>query len=671
MPQVNLGNTKENMKKIEAQTRSDLIDLKIPKFIADAALILHRQKNNELTYLQDKNDTVEQDPNQSLWRYADGTIEFLSLKARSYCVAVGVFHQLMPNLESEALFEAAYDLWRYEIGQPDSASGCLLALANEHKNILQSATQHIQEKQLEGGRIFEVLQLVEAALPQLATLVPEDVITFIEVQHEATKGDLARGMIFNAIENRLRTEPQAALEILKITKSRISEPLQALYSAAIQALMHTDKKSFAVNQSLEDSKSEDLFLAGSAIWNLGRALVAIELAALERDECVSTLVQKARSPSSDVQQAALRAIGHAALSDERLLSELVQLADKDGGALDVVANFLLLNQGEIFQSSPFFESLIRSLIQLDPTKIQAIHNFDLVLNQLYKAANNRSLVIDCLSQWMLRHSRNKALDRDLIELFSQTFMVIANDKTGLEHLITSWLCAPEKDLASACGSLIGYLGVHGFDSPTFAAYLLDNFEMQDFRLLVRRILGYVIFEKPMLSLTFSLLDAKNAPQRSFGWVHALLTEEIGRDYPSATMAAIKKRQESVAEPELGFLTACYSVLDQRIKSKNTLPMLYEFRPSIRLRRAIALNRSRDFEKASEIANEKSILRQIATQIPVKAGGGSFSFSGNKLGEVNHFQSISHSVSLPMRLCTDPIGFEISGLQYRLVKRGDE
>jgi hypothetical protein len=86
---------------------------------------------------------------------------------------------------------------------------------------------------------------------------------------------------------------------------------------------------------------------------------------------------------------------------------------------------------------------------------------------------------------------------------------------------------------------------------------------------------------------------------------------------------------------------------------------------------MALSRAREMEKAMDTANEKSIIRSISKVIPLKAGRGWFSISDNSVGPTQNFQSISHSISLPKRALTDPVGYAIAGLHYRIAKRDDE
>lgn len=647
------------------------INSTIPQPVLDAALALHQQRSANLSYdaiSVSEATAVEVDP---LWNRVGERIEFVNLEARNHCTAAAVFQQVMPLKTADGLFNAAYELWRNEIGHPDMASGRLLGLASHKLNVLMELAQTIRSKQ-HASEVFQVLHLIEAALPHLSNVNADDVIAIIDAQYQFTKRDMAAGLLFNAIERRLRTESQLAWDVWRLTKGNMSESMQSLYSAALQALMHTDQQSLAIEKAREDSDHINPLVAGAALWALGRAIQVHSLNGSDANQCVAILMSKVNTSTAEVRQTAIRAVAHAALKNVQLMSELVQLAkERSDYTLAVVADFLFMNHRDLSASSPDFKTLLNALVRLSPSQKGAIDNFDWVLHQLYETPENRPAVLDCLTQWIVLHGSPNFNDKDSLELFDQTVMQIANDKHGLQTILTRWLVAPEKQLAVASGGLISYLYIREMKSPTFSSEMLNTFDLQDFKFLARRLLGYVIYEEPLLSLTFSLLETDNAPARSFGWVYSLLTDEIGRDYAHATMEALKARQETAISPEKELLGKIHANLLQRSKAFDDLSKLQEFRPPIKLRRAIALSRGREMEKAREVADEKSIIRSIATVIPMKAGRGWFSVSANQVGPTQHLQSISHSITMPKRTITDPVGYAIAGLHYRIAKREDE
>ena len=551
------------------------LDHGIPHAVLGAALALHQSKNTDLISDFSGNNGLVSDESNSLWSLVGSTIRFSSLEARNQCSALA----MLPNVNSlnltNSLVHAACELWRNEAGHPDLASVRLLVIASQTLNVLKEFASTIKNN---NGCVFEILRLLEKVLPLLPNLRAEDIVEVVEAQHEFTKRDMAVGMLFNSIERRLRSEPEIAWDIWRLTRGNMSESMQSLYSTALQSLMCADQQSLALERARDDADAIDPLIAGSALWTVGRAVLAHQLNHSELDKCITVLTSKTGAISIEIQRAATRAVAHAAIKEERLMSELVRLAVRaDEYTLAVIADFLFMNQQALPVSSPHFERLLKALIGLLPSQKNAMDNFDWVLHQLYAAPEQRSLVLDCLNQWLIQHGGLSLNDKALVELFDQTIMQIANDAPGFRAVITRWLVAPEKQLAVAFVGLISYLNIRGLKSPSFSPEVLNSFALPDFRLLARRLVGYVISEEPLLALTLSLLETNDAPNRTFGWVYALLTEDIGRDFPHATTQALTARLKTADSPEKELLTQIHDVLLQRSKARDGLPRLQELK----------------------------------------------------------------------------------------------
>ncbi|MDP3423674.1 MAG: hypothetical protein Q8S32_07925 [Burkholderiaceae bacterium] len=390
----------------------------IPQAVLDAALALHQRESKDLTFGPFGNADEEPAESNPLWRCVDGQIEFANLEARNHCAALATFQQMMPLSRADALFEAAYQLWRHEIGHSDLASGRLLGLACQSVNVLWEAARAIKAQQHHKLDVFDYLHLVEAGLPHISDIDAGDVVALIDAQYESTKRDMARGMIFSAIESRLRSAPSLAWEIWRIARGRMSEAMQNLYGTALQALMHTDQQTLVLEKAREDAQHLDPLIAGAALWTLGRAIQVLQLNEPELSSCIAVLTDKTIAASSEIQQAAIRAVAHAALKDERLMSELVRQASvPDDHTLAAVAYFLFINQRDFPVSSPYYKSLLGSLISLSPTRKDAIDHFDWVLQGLYSTPEHRPLVMDCLRMWVIQHGDSNLHEKPLIELF--------------------------------------------------------------------------------------------------------------------------------------------------------------------------------------------------------------------------------------------------------------
>lgn len=95
-----------------------------------------------------------------------------------------------------------------------------------------------------------------------------------------------------------------------------------------------------------------------------------------------------------------------------------------------------------------------------------------------------------------------------------------------------------------------------------------------------------------------------------------------------------------------------------MQSLEALPRLTELRPPPTLQRQFAKARAKQINKAMMAERKKSIIRQIVTEVPIKAGIGWFSFRDGAYTEPSYLKSISHSVELPRRTTLDTVGAEL-------------
>jgi len=155
-------------------------------------------------------------------------------------------------------------------------------------------------------------------------------------------------------------------------------------------------------------------------------------------------------------------------------------------------------------------------------------------------------------------------------------------------------------------------------------------------------------------------------------LHALLVHEIGYDYPGSTVASCKAAAETcISEEAKAFLARVVDSLEQIGAAFSDLPRLKELSPPLKLRRQFALARAKQMSDSVEQASKKSVWRQIATQIPIKAGRGTFNYRDASYGPSVQMSSISHSIEMPRREIFDPVGNAIRLWEFRLAKRGEE
>jgi len=200
--------------------------------------------------------------------------------------------------------------------------------------------------------------------------------------------------------------------------------------------------------------------------------------------------------------------------------------------------------------------------------------------------------------------------------------------------------------------------------------LLDTFNETDLLYLVRRMLGFVYSEDHLLSLTISLLKTKDPQQRVFGIVYSVLAEEVGMDYPDLTIKTLDEARNTTTDTEwIALYSSAIEIINGRMEAIEVMQRIEELKLPPNIQRQFAKAHAKQMNNLVKEARKESIFGQIATEIPIKAGSGWFSFRDGGYTDTSHLHSHSHSLPLPRRHLLDSVGYELSRRNMRLAKRG--
>lgn len=640
-----------------------------PAGIASLAKSLHLQRGTHLT--TEYGDLDLESHSSSDWSIERTQITFASLEVRNQCVASLVFGELTQNataLVKESLFDAARSLWRYETNHKDKASGRLLALASTQTNIFSWAVELIGSGH---QRPDDILHLMEAAIPYVSNVSAEELLALIEATNQISNDTTRAGYFLSVIEKDLIERPELARNLFGLIKAQASEFTSSTYSLPVLVLAKTGNLEEAVGYALEDAQLTDSLLLPHVLWSIGRLLVECELSADQVALCMATLRQHVQTPHAGNQNRVVHAMALAAAKHYTLLPDLLEMANsKDQEVLSTVAVFLFRHE-EAIRDHEKFPELLRTLIQLSPDNTHGINSFDWVLSKLVGHAEFEPLSYLCLTEWIILHGNALRDDKNAVALFDQTIHEYVARPELFARLITQWLIADEVALCTAYKELISHLWARNVREPVFSKEILDQLDAGGLLYLARRMLGYTHSEEALLSLTFSLLNTHDAKQRTFGLVYSLLLQEVGQDYLQAVLTMIDAKHKEADPDSSALLDSVRTKLTAYAKALDDLPRLEELRPPTQLRKALLSERQKSMRISMEEAHEKSFFRQFMTQVPLKAGVGWFSIENGNVGDTNYLQSLSQAVSLPRRYVSDPVGYAISGINFRGSKRGDE
>lgn len=635
----------------------------------ELALQLHRQHGVELSIgVPEGTALTVADLPDGCQLVEEAAIQFDSLMARNVFVAMAAFEDLQSpsGIDADALFERAYELWCHEIGHSDQASGRLLTLASVNIDVLAIGAQRIRS----GSDVFDVLHLVEAALRYLHRVEMPSIIDLFVAKYELTKNDMAGGAIHGALESWLEMRSGEALDLHARVLDNLSEATASLLGNAIVALAKSDYAT-AVEIAIGDVRAESPLRTRVGVWALGRLLLDERAPSASIDLVIQAVFDLIEREQGELRSQAIRAAVNAMHVMPAFDSVLQRLAE--GGDQDVLcaaAPVLFLKAKELGERG-ITQRWHELMILLKPEFKGAIRDWDHAMSRLLSDPANAPMVSSTLWKWVEKHGHRVAIDSETAIFFDDSVQKLFPLKANWASLVTDWLLSDEQEHPAALAGFLTQLNHHSRTEMSLDKERLDVLAMEDLLFLARRLLGYVHDRAQLTSFALSMLLSKDSEKRIYPVLSALLVDEIGYDYPGSTANACRKAAETDSMCDhKEYLLKIAEKIDQVTNAQSSLPMLNELRPPTKLRRLLARARVKQMNESVDAAREKSIFRQIATQITIKAGRGTFSYSDANYGPSMTLSLMSHSIELPRREAFDPIGNSIRHLGFRLAKRGE-
>ena len=447
----------------------------------------------------------------------------------------------------------------------------------------------------------------------------------------------------------------------------MDESTAGLLGNCIVALAH---KSYgrALEIARRDTDNEDVQVASGAAWAIGRMVLVGTATEKERSETNSVLVSLIEDAREQVRRQAIRTASIALPRVGTFDATLLRLC-KDGevAALSGVATALFLDTEAMLQKGDIGRWL-EQMPLIAPSQRGAINSLDAALSRLCERGEVQAApVVRTLKDWALRHGSVSAGDSTFRDCFPSTLNSLRAHPASWRSLVTDWMLSDRKH-AAALGQVLNLMAEDS--KPQLDPARVLSCSDAELLLLARRLLGFIHERSQLTSLALSLLAAPNA-ERRFPLAFTLLVEEVGYDYPSSTVEDCASWRDACGVEDVrSFLGKVIAAIEKRTRELEGLPRLKEMRPPTMLARQFQVARRKQMSRQLEEARKKSIMRMIATQIPIKAGRGTFSYRQGSYGERSGLASISHSVEFPRRETLDPVGNAIRLLHFRIAEHDE-
>lgn len=596
-----------------------------------------------------------------------GRLHFARIEDRNSSAAWDVLADLGdPPFDEQVVWAAAYELWRREIGNSDMASGRFLAAVHPLVNALRLATTRITRP----ADVFDALHLVEAALPYLETVELSDVVALCDAEQPHTVNDLAGGAFYHALSSWFGRKPATARDMVELLLAQPCKTRGNLLGAAWMAWFASEPQA-SVSRLVEADKRSDLTeLHEVTCWIAGRMLTEPSLSAELAPALEARVLLRITNEDVVQRQAGLRAASavlHLRRTFDQALRARIAAGDQD--AAGCVAQALSRNHGDLLQAGIFFEWL-PLCVGLGDEFDRALDGLDYSLSQLLRAESAHvEPVLEFLEAWVCVHLRSTIGKREFADRFDACAQALRSHPPLLARVFTRWMLAEGQATANAAAHLVSDIRSDGRMTIEFDRAVLDTATEADLLYVVRRMLGFLIEPKQMITLALSLLDLRNAKERVLPFLRWVLYEEIGYDYQETTSDALKKRATQEMDADVReLLGGIAAQLEADMSALEALPRLRELQVPMALRRDLAKARAKTMQSSIREAQKRSVFARLVTQVHIKAGETSFQHHGESWTEPMHFASHSVSFEMPRREVLDPVGNAYRRLQLRTAKR---
>lgn len=592
----------------------------------------------------------------ALIQEADG----LRFASESTLVAAAAQHMLKTERASllgspKACFERLDEIFGNEIGKEQMLCGRVLAALHNSGELDAFSWARLA---IEAGvGVFDVLHVLESTVPLLDDAKAESIFEFFCGHYEKTKNDLAQGLIYGKLNPWLAAHPTVADGIRRLHEAQASERSGSLYACALSALMSHDLTG-GHTLALAAARSAKPFVSGPSLHALGLVKYGDPASRAALEQTIQHCTGILRDQNHPNLETAVATLTRVVPYDEPAVVALLDEAGRTGAPLALYPiSTLLWTQAKEHAAKPWFRPLLMHLTAARPEHGGILRNIDFVLMGWVRDPARLPQAIEFINAWIAAQPAEVVKELNVSDAFHSTIRRIAEIPSALNELLTAWLIHDDRRYPLIASKLISRLRTEGLGTLSLDKGILDGLDEAGFRFLVRRMLGYLSGDEVLIQLVFSLTRTRDAKTRTFGFIRSVYGQHVGHDYPHQAVEYLKARTTDAAHDEdikkladevAGGLQAGLDALD-------ALPVLKEFMPPSEKAKRFAKERHRQMNEAMEEASKDSIWRQIATNIPLKAGRRTFQRIQGRYTDVTELKSMSHSVALPRSEIFDPAG----------------
>ena len=402
----------------------------------------------------------------------------------------------------KACFERLDEIFGNEIGKEEMVCGQVLAaLHNSGKlDAFAWGRQAIEA----GVGVFDVLHVLEGAVPHFDCANAELIFEFFCGHYEKVKNDLAQGLIYRKLDPWLASHPDVAHGIKHLHEVQPMECSGSLYACALTAIM-SHEFATGYDLTLTAAQSPEPLIAGPSLHALGLVNYNDPLSRRALDQTIQLCARILRTADHPNLETAVATLTRLVKFDEAatvpLLDEAAQLGTPH--ALYPLS-VLLWTEDKALRDKSWFLPLLMRLTAARAEHGGILRNIDFVLMGWVRDPKLLPRAMEFINSWIANQPTEVFKQVGIAEAFSSTVHRIAEIPVALSQMLTSWLLNDDQRYPFLASKLISRLRTERLTSIALDPPMLDSLNEPDIRFLLRRMLGYLSGDEILIRLVFSL-----------------------------------------------------------------------------------------------------------------------------------------------------------------------
>lgn len=599
-----------------------------------------------LQLLKEGSNEFEIDEHIHIPEFPSGEIKLISNQLIISRKDIIDFFVVFKTIESGYAIEATIDeLWRIKYkskfkGKTDNENEHLLILCNRYyKRDFFSVFRE------DSDGFWSILSAFANTLAFLELTVGELLESFLSIFLKANND----GTLLNKIPDFAKEKPVLALEVFdEIVKSESTELLRYLgvLAEGLSTIYGIEKFS---SIGVEFALSEEAETIWSGLDILGRLEYA---EGIELNKALDLVCKLQNSNEGNIRFKAVSTLLILTKYSNNAQENIVQLANEtDDNVVYPIVSFLWRNKVD-GNTNDWLSAVAFNIISNPVSNHNSIRLFELYIQDVYQSGE-KDYALEMLDIW-IRNGQN-------IDTLESCFKHLAQvDYETLIEKYTYWLASKNAEILHA------FLKISAWDFNSklhLNSNVLDKFDVNQVKLIISAIIGFVFMKEPLALLLLSILDSKHIDAIGQD-IQEIFVGYVCYTYPSTLEKIIKPEANTSKGKKKTILKRIIKEVDGYFEKIKKLPSLKEFSGSD-IRRG---NYQKAFDKLQQEtfkkADDKSIFSQLAKNITLRTGRVWFCKVNGEYGNEGELSTISTSFEPPRAEFIDPTNFEFYRIQMR-------